>query len=88
MELVLYGVTSPLVSFIILAIFIEGSVSCKCLSFPFVLILFGQKQGQMGQYDKPSVHGCEPVDGVLVIHSSNQINIATFFHQMGDKQIS
>ncbi len=31
-----------------------------------------------------NILGCEPIDGVLGILSSNQINIATFFHQMGD----
>ncbi len=42
----------------------------------------------MGQYDRPRVFGCEPVDGVLVVLSSNQINIATFVHQMGNTHIS
>ncbi len=36
------------------------------------------------QYDRPRVLGCKPVDGVLLVLSSNQINIATFVHQMGD----
>ncbi len=30
------------------------------------------------------VLGCEPVDGALLVNSSNQTNIATFVHQMGD----
>ncbi len=38
----------------------------------------------MGQYDRPRVLGSKPVDGVLVVLSSNQLNIATFVHQMGD----
>ncbi len=38
----------------------------------------------LGQYDRPRVLGCEPVDGVLVVLSSIQLNIATFVHQMGD----
>ncbi len=42
----------------------------------------------LGQYDRPRVLGCEPVDGVLVVFSSNQINIATFVHQMADTHIS
>ncbi len=42
----------------------------------------------LGQYDRPRVHGCEPVGGVLVVLSSNQINIAMFVHQMGDTHIS
>ncbi len=42
----------------------------------------------LGQYDRPRVLGCEPVDGVLVILSSNQLNIATFLHQMGDVFVS
>ncbi len=29
----------------------------------------------LGQYDKPRVLRCEPVDGVLVVLSSNQLNI-------------
>ncbi len=41
----------------------------------------------MDQYNRPRVLGCEPVDGVLVVLSSNQINIATFVHQMGDTHI-
>ncbi len=36
----------------------------------------------MGQYDKPRVLGFEPVDGVLVVLSSDQIIIAIFVHQM------
>ncbi len=40
----------------------------------------------LDQYDRPRVLGCEPVDGVLVVLSSNQINIATFVNQMGDIQ--
>ncbi len=38
----------------------------------------------LGQYDRPRILGCEPVDGVLVVLSSNQINIASFVHQMED----
>ncbi len=29
-----------------------------------------------GQDDRPRILGCEPVDGVLVVLSSNQLNIA------------
>ncbi len=36
----------------------------------------------MGQYDRPREHGCEPVGGVMVVLSSNQLNIAMFVHQM------
>ncbi len=39
------------------------------------------------QYDRPRALGCEPVDGVLVVLSSYQLNIATFVHQMGDVAI-
>ncbi len=42
----------------------------------------------LGQYDRPRVLGCEPVDGVLDVLSSNQINIAAFVHQMGDTDMS
>ncbi len=38
----------------------------------------------LGQHDRPRVLGCEPVDGVLVVLSSNQLNIVMFVHQMGD----
>ncbi len=38
----------------------------------------------LSQYDRSRLLECEPVDGVLVVLSSNQINIATFVHQMGD----
>ncbi len=38
----------------------------------------------LGQYDRLSVLACKPVDGVLVVLSSDQLNIATFVHQMGD----
>ncbi len=41
-------------------------------------------QKNLDQYDITRVLGCEPVDGVLVVLSSNQINIAIFVHQMGD----
>ncbi len=34
----------------------------------------------VGKYDRPSVLGCKPVYGILVVLSSNQINIATFVH--------
>ncbi len=37
-----------------------------------------------GQYSIPRVHGCEPVNGALIVLSSNQLNIATFVHQMAD----
>ncbi len=33
---------------------------------------------------RPTVVGCEPVDGILVVLSPNQLNIATFVHQMVD----
>ncbi len=45
------------------------------------LILFKKN---LSRYDRPRVLGCEPVDGVLFVLNSNQINIATFVHQMGD----
>ncbi len=38
----------------------------------------------LSQYDRLRVLGYETVDGVLVVLSSNHINIATFAHQMGD----
>ncbi len=38
----------------------------------------------LGQYDRHSILGCEPVDGVMVVLSSNQLNIAIFVHQMED----
>ncbi len=38
----------------------------------------------LGQYDRARVLECEPVDGVLVVFSLNQIRIATFVHQMGE----
>ncbi len=38
----------------------------------------------LGQYDIPRVLGCKPVDVVPAVRSSNQLNIATFVHQMGD----
>ncbi len=41
----------------------------------------------LGQYDRPRVLGCKPVDGALVVLSSNQINITTFVHQMGDTHL-
>ncbi len=37
----------------------------------------------LGLYDRPRVLGCEPVDGVLVVLSSNQLNIATLAHHIG-----
>ncbi len=40
------------------------------------------------QYDRPKVRGCELVDGLLVVLSSNQLNIAVFVHQMGDVCVS
>ncbi len=42
----------------------------------------------LGQYDRPRVLGCEPVDGVHDGLSSNQLNITTFVHQMGDMYVS
>ncbi len=42
----------------------------------------------MGQYDRTRVLGCKPVDGVLVVLSSNQLNIATFVHQMEEVCVS
>ncbi len=41
----------------------------------------------LGQYDRPRIRGCEPVDGVLVVLSSNQIHIAAFV-QIQDTNIS
>ncbi len=38
----------------------------------------------MHQYNRPRVHGFEPVVGVVVDLSSNKLNIDTFVHQMGD----
>ncbi len=38
----------------------------------------------MGQYDRARVLGCKPVDGVLVVLSSNQLIMAMFVHHMGD----
>ncbi len=35
------------------------------------------------QYDRPGVLDGKPVEGVVVVLSSNQLNIATFVHQMG-----
>ncbi len=42
---------------------------------------------KLGQYDRPRILGCKPVEGVLVVLSSNQINIATFVHQMVDTHL-
>ncbi len=42
----------------------------------------------LSQYDRPRVLRCEPVDGVMVVLSSNQLNIAMFVHQMGDVCLS
>ncbi len=39
----------------------------------------------LGQYNRPRVLGCEPVDGVLDVLSSKQINITTFVHPIGEK---
>ncbi len=41
----------------------------------------------LGQYDRPRILGYEPVDGVMVVLGSNQLNIATFVHQMVDTHI-
>ncbi len=41
-----------------------------------------------GQYDRPRVLGCKPVDGVLVVLSSNQLYISTFVHQVADVCVS
>ncbi len=38
------------------------------------------KLKNLSQYDRPKVLGCEPVDGVLVVLRSNQLNIAMFVH--------
>ncbi len=38
----------------------------------------------MGQYDRPRVLGSEPIDDVLIVLSSNQLNIGMFVHQMAD----
>ncbi len=45
------------------------------------------KRNKLGQYDRPRVLGCEPVDGVLVVLSSNKLNIAIFVHQMVDTHL-
>ncbi len=42
----------------------------------------------LSQYDRPRVLRCEPVDGVMVVLNSNQLNIAMFVHQMGDVCLS
>ncbi len=39
------------------------------------------KKKNMGQLDKPREIGCKPVDGVQVVLSSSQFNIAMFVHQ-------
>ncbi len=46
--------------------------------------LSGVVQRNLGQYDRPRVFGSEPVDGVLVVLSSNQLNIGLCVHQMGN----
>ncbi len=51
-----------------------------------IYIIINRKN--LGQYDRPTVFGFEPVDGLLVVLSSNQLNIATFVHQIGDVCIS
>ncbi len=45
-------------------------------------------QKNLGQYDRPRILGCEPVDEILVVLSSNQLNIAMFVHQMADVYVS
>ncbi len=45
------------------------------------------KSRKLAQYDRCRVLVREPVDGVLVVLSSNQINITTFVHQMGDTNL-
>ncbi len=59
----------------------------KYLPLPYFILLRKSEilSKSLGQYDRPRV--LEPVDGVLVVLISNQINIATFVHQMGDTQI-
>ncbi len=42
----------------------------------------------MGLYDRPRLLGCKPVDGVLVVLCSDQLNISTIVHQMGDLLVS
>ncbi len=42
----------------------------------------------LGQFDRPRVLGCEPVDGILVVLSSNQLNIAIIVLQMGNVCVS
>ncbi len=42
----------------------------------------------LSQSHGASILGCEPIDGVLGVLSSNQINIATVVHQMGHMCIS
>ncbi len=38
----------------------------------------------LGQYDRPRILGCKLVEGVLVVLSSNQLNISMFVHQMAE----
>ncbi len=44
-----------------------------------IIVLINQDSKNLGQYDRPRIPGCKPVDGVLVVLSSNQLNIAMFF---------
>ncbi len=46
------------------------------------------REKNLCQYNGASIRECEPINGVLGILSSNQINIATFDHQMGDTHIA
>ncbi len=52
-----------------------------CAQNRIYLIAYGKN---VGQYERPRVLGCEPVNGVLGVLSPNQLNIATFVHQVGD----
>ncbi len=49
-----------------------------------ICIQYGFLQRTWANNNRYRVHGCEPVDGVLIVLSSNQLNIATFVQQIGD----
>ncbi len=66
--------------------------NCYLIENYVILKIWGIKllhtQKNLGQYDRPRLLGCEPVDGVLIVLSSNQLNIATFVYQMEDVCVS
>ncbi len=51
-------------------------------------MLLDNSSKNLDQSDRPRIFGRELVDGVLVVLSSNQLNTATFVHQMGDVCVS